>query len=408
MSLSRRDFLKATGAMIGTGLLAACGVNPNSVGGNTQVQKDQPENKNIIPATGEFEKNKLPNPNFLEMYASAGFGEAITEMANGFVNFEANSNERFAAENELMETLGKMSPKIGDILKATNVCITPDCRARGLQMIFDQAQNGELEKYGIEPMSQEMVDWAINNEIDPRTLLIARSMYKPMLSMMASCPDIFFETKENLINLSWEDRVNMINNSMPNPGGISRLAMSETRYGEYGLSNIGDVPAIDNVNTNPDYFPSAEDDLNWIALKLREFTGVNFNERNIPGSKWMNYDDVVNGSGGAIGPQFMPINLRLMMSKWEEANNRMGNCFSAPNPFGPFEMVGMMYLYISSEWYGRHPDINSKSWIVREGYERGNEEKIMNAFMKWNAYEPEATAAMNSAVSYWNEFVDTK
>jgi len=66
-----------------------------------------------------------------------------------------------------------------------------------------------------------------------------------------------------------------------------------------------------------------------------------------------------------------------------------------------------MYLYISSEWYGRHPDVNSVSNVVREGYQRGNEEKILNAFMKWNAYEPQAIAAKESAESYWSNFVNT-
>lgn len=323
---------------------------------------------------------------------------ARTYMAIG-VPEQGERNERTELEEKLFHKLEDENAPASDILFALKSAGTIDGRSWGMQLLWNKRQSGELREFGMEPLDQARIDWAIKNEIDPRILANCRDSFTAVFELLDVGRDLFFEgrTEEELKNMRIETKI-------PNPGVIAKLMMTETGNANpyaiglinrlWGMVYIGGANAWDEINLDPDIFPLGHDHLERIAKMLENETGLPYmdNVRTIPGSQ--RGDIKKNLSGGAIGPQFMPLNALTIMEKYKIANERLGNKYPTdPNIFDPIVANILSTVFIASSLYARHPDTDdvAKS-IKRPGYDTtGTEEDRIKALEKWNpsGYQPE-------------------
>jgi hypothetical protein len=319
-------------------------------------------------------------------------------------------NRRTVLEENLFAYLEENNASSADILSGMKFAGTIDGRAWGSELLWKKRQSGQLKEYGINPLDENRIKWAIDNDIDPRILAISIDAVGPTLDLLKAAPDLFFEAvkPQDRYKINFED-------SVPNPGAFSKLNMTETGYQSSNSTNpinenwgyvfIGGSTAWNEINVNnPDAFPSGHEDLIWIAQSLESTSGIPYAKYvdKIPGSEWGNR--LFNISGGAIGPQFMPLNARLFMQWYTEANNRLGNKYPEVNLFEPYTGTILSYLYLASEWYGRHGDVDSKTIYVRPGYKASNSElEKIESFQKWNPTW-QAGVALLAGYSYYNKF----
>ena len=353
------------------------------------------------------------------------FKDHITKEAGGIMAINPNSRERAKKEVSLLKFLKKNNASAADILFVLNFAATIPARAYAMENLWQLRQEGKLVEFRIYPMDNRKIQWAENHEIDPRVLAIATDIYGPTLKLIAAKPELFFEAAKDTKAKDKETY-----KYVPNPAVVARLQMSETGWGlgevlndfnNMGFSwdfsntvnnlafvNIGGVNAWDSLNLSPEWFPSGHNDLIWISQKLEESTGLPYirNVAFLPGSA-RGYGD---GSGGAIGPQLMPLNARLFMKWYEEANKQIGSQFPEANPFNPWTGIMLSYLYLSSEFYHRQLNVNDVLDVVRPGYSLLNDETIdlayqrsdprIKALLKWNPLYWEAETAVAAGDEY--------
>lgn len=345
------------------------------------------------------------------------------QKAAEFMGLTPDDEKRAKKEIALMTYLTKHSASAGDVIFALEAVVTKASRAWGMEYVWRMRQHGELTQFHIYPLSGERLIWAKKNNVDPRMLAIATDIYGPTLQILSAKPDIFFEaakdTKAKEVNLQ---------PYIPNPAVVAQLQMSETGWSYRGIQrdlremnvvwafdktsvedrgfvNIGGVTAWDALNLSPEWFPSGQKDLVWIARELENATGLPYvkNVKALPGS----FKGEGSGSGGAIGPQFMPLNARLFMTWYKKANRSIGNPHPVMNPFNPWTGTMLAYLYLSSEFYHRQLDINDKTDVIRPGYEISDrtsyarQDTRMKALLKWNPLLWEARAAVKAGDDYY-------
>lgn len=418
--ISRSEFIKkafATGLSL-SGIISAC----SKIGQESSQTSVELEEKQFSEPT---EPSPTPTPEvqantkILKLYKTSQ-KETIINQANNFMNKDINDPERETAEVELMDTIANSEdPQTGDVLLAIQACWTPKARIFGMEMLWRMNQSGQMKEFGIEPLSQEKIDWALENKIDPRTLLLAEIAFPIALKLLEANQENFLEAvnQEQIKSTPLAQRI-------PNPGVLAKLMMTETQFiapktnaqsepnepinRYWGHANIGNASALSQINTHPDYFPTAQQDLEWIAGVCEGNTGLPYveNTDKIPGSLRRHFD-----SGGAIGPQFMPINAKLFMKWYQYANAESGMQFPPPNPFDPLTGTVMTYLYIASEFKARHGRINedghavmAKGGVTRPGYVAGNRGKMFEALYKWNMDSNQINQALNAGIDYYNRF----
>lgn len=387
-TLSRRDFIKLGAAIAGAELLAAC-------------DNTQPQSSPIAP-------------DLLRLSTEEGiYTQEIIQSAKRFMGLEVQPrgirHERTDLEEALFNYLENKNASVSDILLALQAAGTIEGRGWGMQLLWQKRQTGLLSQFGVNPLDAQRIKWATDNEIDPRMLAIARDSVFPALELLKAAPNLFFEAipPNSLLNLKIED-------TLPNPAVVAKLNMTETgvensnnpdpvnRY--WGYVFIGGSSAWKELNLDHSWFPRGQEHLRIIAATLQNQTGLPYfdNVEILPGSEIG--DPVYNGSGGAIGPQFMPINALLFMNWYNEANTRLGNKYPPANPFEPFTGTIMCYLYLAAEWYGRHGGIDDKLEIVRPGYRVHNSDsQKADALRKWNpTYQ--ARIALDSGYKYYRQF----
>ncbi len=417
--VTRRDFLKKSAAagLSLSGLISACAKIDDQKPEETPTKSPEP--------TSTTEK-KSP---ILELYHSP-HKNLILEGAKTFIDVDVSEASRSEKEAEFMHKLTEtenLHP--GDVLLALQACWTIKGRAAGMEMLWRMNQSDQLRQYGLEPMSQEKIDWATDNGVDPRTLLISETAHKIAFELFAARTDIFLEpldeNKRNNIDLVYR---------LPGPGVIAKLMMTETGidtgeldqngqkkdplYRYWGYVNIGSSPAINQTNTDPAYFPTSEQDLKWIANFCKTNIGIEYSADKIPGSTWREeYREKNEASGGAIGPQFMPINAKLFMKWFEYANSSLDMKYPHPNPFDPLTGTVMTYLYVASEFHAHHGEIQNGQAVtrvykddqfIRPGYLAGNETAMIAALRKWNNYTPQVNIAIQIGEDYYNKFWGTE
>ncbi|MBI2074302.1 MAG: hypothetical protein HYT83_00520 [Candidatus Levybacteria bacterium] len=355
------------------------------------------------------------------------YKDYVVKQANIFMALPPDSPERVKKEVNMLRVLTQNNASAADVLFASEATVTKPARAWAMEYLWQIRQEGRLTQFNIYPLNEKAVLWAKSHNIDPRILAIATDTYGPTLRLLGTQPRLFFEAAEySKINES------NVSNYVPNPAVVAQLQMTETGWQfnsmlqelddintpwgfqnstkeDRAFINIGSVTAWDALNLNTDWFPSGQEDLLWIAQNLEHNTGLPYikNVEMLPGSLRGSGD----GSGGAIGPQFMPLNARLFMTWYEKANQKNGNQLPSPNPFNPWTGTMLTYLYLSSEFYHRQLNINDVTAVVRPGYalpeDNGstiaydsNTDPRMKALLKWNPIYWEAKAAVVAGEEY--------
>lgn len=300
---------------------------------------------------------------------------------------------RVAKERALVDTLDRGGAPAGDFISALKVVATIPSRAQAMESLHKKRQWGELRRFGIEPISGGLQQWAQENEIDPRTLAIARDVHKASLTLLQAAPDVFLK------NFPPQERYEIpLINRIPNPGILAALQMSETGFtypknsGQVrGFVNIGAAAAIDELNTDISWFRSAKDDLHWVARELQEQTDLPYSTyvNTIPGSVRGSGDS----SGGALGPQFMPNNLKEFMGMYKQANARLANRYPDVNPFEPWTAFIITNLYLVNKGYR----------VVDGDPDRALDPRF-DALMAWNPSKKQMTEVLQKGNSYSEVF----
>lgn len=335
----------------------------------------------------------------------------IVKMSSDYMRLDPDSLERRKKEVALMAYLTKQHASAADMLLALQSSSSIAARAWGMEYIWLLRQKGELTKYHMKPLEQERIEWAKERNIDPRILAIAADLYGPSLQMLSAKPELFFEAAQQSKAKDAD-----LYKYVPSPAVIAKLQMMETGWSFMGIQsdleeievtwpfpyspedrafvNIGSVTAWDALNLSPEWFPSGHDDLIWIAQKLEKSSGLPYvrNVKQLPGS----FRGSGDGSGGAIGPQFMPLNARLFMTWYDKANVQLNNEYPEVNPFNPLSGTILTYLYISSEFYHRQLNINNViTDVVRPGY------SILDSTTAASAYHPKLDPRIRALLK-WN------
>lgn len=291
-------------------------------------------------------------------------------------------------------------------------------RAWASSLFWKQRAAGELKRYGLEPLDAPRFSWAVERgdrlgdkgaEIDPKTLAIARDVAPVVYDLLRAAPEVFFESKESFIYAK-----NNLEDCIPNPGLVAQLLMDETGHtnpnplapvisSRWGLVFIGGRNAIDQVNTDPDWFPSGIDDLKKIAGRLQAQTGLPYLKYvdTIPGSEWT----AGSGSGGAFGMQFEGPMAVMMTDKYDQANGRLGYKYPPMNIFEPFMGTVLCTLFLSSEFEFRHGGADKKAGFFVPGYRStGSDDYKIAVLEKWNPYAPEDRRALDAGYDYYGNF----
>lgn len=426
MAITRREFLKAAGRLgvvaAGAAATAACNrERPAAPAATAVVPAKTVEVPSVAPQTSPAETIKtevtelpMPSP---DIKGLCGEGKVHTQeiisRAHQFMGVEVpikgERNDRTRAEVGLMSYLEENGAKAADTISALKACGTVEARCWGMQLLWLKRQSGELEQYGVMPLDQERMNWAIENNIDPRVLALCRDSMAAAIKLMQAAPDRFLqgvpEAERSQIN--YQDL-------LPNPGLMAKLCMTETGHAAtnpqnpidsyWGYVYIGDGKAWDEIN--PSIFPYDRDVLVTIATHLQEQTGLPYldNVKLLPGSR--RGDETNNTSGGAIGPQFMPGNAWVFMKWYSTANERLGNIYPNPNPFDPITGMIMAHLFIASEWGVAYVDEQGQEReVIRPGYRASrSEEEKKAALRKWNQWEPQVEEVMSAGYSYYDRF----
>lgn len=370
--ISRREFLRkftatGAGALFASSFLSACAeLDEKPADEKPEKVEYQEANSNLKKI---HETENMPN-----------LGK-IVETADLFMDYPPQSEERERIELDLVTELAEDSTP-SDVLLSLQALSTVQARNRALNLLFEKRQAGEMAEFGFQPLSDEKIDWAEENDIDPLTLSIAEDCFIPSLVIFEAAPHRFLEAVPEEKRQKIIEK-NKLPHRIPNPGFIAKLLMTETS----GWRNIGTVPAVTQINTDPDLFPTAVNDLKSIANKFSRYIPYKKHLDTLPGS--IKTEDSL--SGGAIGPQIMPNNALQFVKWYDEANNKLRKKYPSPNPFDIYTGTILAYLFVASEFkarhakvdeYGTHPQVYDE--IVRPGYNREEKEKIEESAAKWN------------------------
>lgn len=349
----------------------------------------------------------------------------ITQRAKQFMKLPPASLDRAKQEVGLMVYLRKHNASAADILFAIQAVASRPARAYGVEYLWTLRQKGSLAEFKIYPLEAQKIQWAKDRNIDPRMLAVATDLYGPVLKLMSADPNTFFEAAKET-----KAKESDLSQYIPNPAVVAKLQMSETGWTfasleddmkelgfewdfpadniDFAFVNIGGVSAWDALNLSEEWFPSGHSDLVWISEKLEKSSGLPYvsNVKLLPGSA-RGWGD---GSGGAIGPQFMPLNARLFMTWYARANQKLGNEYPEMNPFNPWMGTMLSYLYLSSEFYHRQLNVNNVTDVVRPGYEvlstdtshlaYQRSDPRIKALLKWNPLYWEAKGAVEAGEEY--------
>lgn len=365
----------------------------------------------------------------LKMFNDKPHAVEIRRDMDTIMSYAPDTPQRREAEVRLFQKLEQKNAKAGDILLAMEGTFTITGRKWGMSLLWKQRQSGQLQQYGIQPLDQARIKWAVDNGIDPRVLAMAIDVLPATLEIMQANPERFLEA------LRPADRNRTpLADRLANPGLLARLMMYETGdpYAEasadpvndkWGLVYIGEHSALSQVNTCPAYYPSAEEDLKYIAKKYQDANGLPYVRyvNNIAGSTWPDKPSDWDrnrqkycapeyfrlGSGGAVGPQFMEIYARLFGDWANEANAKLGGKYPEMNLFNPYMALIASNLYISSTWNARHGGVDNVivPFIVRPGYNVNlDDSSKIDVLLKWNPHADEARTTINAGYSYHTAF----
>jgi hypothetical protein len=388
--ISRRQALKLIGATAAAAMLGtACSIEENTQEEQKKPPQPEPTKEAYREATSGlkelYQEENMPNL------------ENIVQATSSFMKLEPQNEQRAEQEIALVNLLAEKSTP-SDILLSLQSLANINARREALNLLWQKRQNGEMSEFGFDPLTEAEIKWADDNKIDPLTFAIARDCFIPSLVLFQANPGKFLDA------LSEKDRQKLIDENklphrVPNPGIIAKLLMTETS----GWTNIGTVPAINEINTKNEYFPNAVNALRAIASKYSQLIPYKDHLETLPGSK--RHENAL--SGGAVGPQIMPDNLLHLIQWYDEANHHLDKKYPPANPFDVYTGTILAYLFIAAEFkaraaykdeYGVHQVTVDE--IVRKGYDRENPEGNKQALGKWNPNAEQIEKVRRAGESY--------
>lgn len=375
------------------------------------------------------EEQEFPLYRLKELYEwkKSRQAEYLKSKSREVLNLEPTSKERakieYAMFEHLKDELNTNRADMSDILLAMEISGTVSGRNYGMDLIWQARQSGVLESFGMKALDQDRIQWAKDNKIDPRILAIAGDVRSIVLQILMADPLQFLEQGIKPPDTWTEEDRKAIELKIPNAGMIAMLMMTETN----GYLNVGTEWAIQQLN--PEVFPSGPEDLKQIAKDLSELTGFDFTADNIIGSD--RGDPRYNLSGGAIGPQFMPLLWRVFQLKYNFTNSRRTKKFPPISPNDPIMGTMMSTLYLSS-YFNHREGLSNGKWVrdettLRIGYEKEyldmflrypamidrdkdsnttweNHTKLYKVISKWNPWHPQIIQVIEAAVKYEKTF----
>lgn len=324
----------------------------------------------------------------------------IIEQAKTYMSLEGN--QRHDLEIQVVKKLEEGNAGYEDVLLFMKSAGSIEARAWASELIWKMRQKGELKTYGLSVLSDEHIRWAEKTGVDKRILAYCIDARDAAKRLMLADPYIFYENLQTGVDEAY------VENTLPNPGYMAMLLQTETgnpySHDKWAYVYVGDGFASQEINESIDAFPNSNEYLKKLAKHHQETTGLPFldNWESIPGS--LRGDPSQNLSGGAIGPQFMPLNAVLFLNKYNTARDKMSNT-DVPdlNLWDPYTGTILGYLYIASAFYARHGNLEPVN-VLRPGYMKGNDEMIRAATQKWNPHAGQINQIVTAGYSYWEEF----
>lgn len=407
-SMSRREFLGSSVAFFASGLLPMSGVFSGSAeeawhepvaatGGGPGALQPEPmmvsiesqEEQDFIAGSGQ---DDVLLPETRESHEART--SAITDQINEFIELPP-SNERSAMESVLWDELEEDAGELSSvhIRHALSGTFSWGARERGMELFWGKRQAGDFVDEGHPPLFNEHIAWAQQYKFHPGVLAFAIEANEAAKKLLLAGSDMFFEAAD----ADQRPTTETIQGHMLSAGGLAELMFQETS----GMLNVGAVAAKTQWNITPEYFPLSDDHLDAALAIQREDSGIKYRTEAIPGS--LRGD---NASGGAVGPQFMPVWARFFMESYQEANARIpeDERLPGPNLWDPFTAMTLSALYVDSSFHGRSNDVDRPDQnAVRPGY--GVDRTL--SLRKWNPWPPEVEAVSSADDAYREAFAQS-
>lgn len=307
-----------------------------------------------------------------------------------FLRPHVGNPERIRKENEYA---GKVSqnPTLSDIDRGFWVLTHQPARAELLELRYNLRLEGTEKK--LNPIPEEMLEWARAQRIHPEVLGICRDNYErardEVLKKMIDAKKL----RDDTTSVTAEE-------SMINAGGLAMLITMETGpfnfLGEsYGFSNIGQDIAINQM-----FGGGAENDrlaLEKISDTFLKKTKLRLNPKYIVGSVKGDDDE----SGGAVATQFRPQNADKHEKLIESVTGEILNVFDVNDAVVMIWEFIARHEYVGKDIYGND--------AYRVGYRKGVPKDITNAIVKWyGAAGVPASKTEAAAYDFYNKFLDPK
>ncbi len=336
------------------------------------------------------------------------------ELLNTIVEHPLNTPEREQAEQAVMNRLFEKSAQQEltkkDIDQALWV-VADHQKRQGLLSLRHQLRIQQKD-LSLNPLSAEQQNWAKQHKISPETLGIALDAYpraKKIIEALLKAdaasfrPDIAYLIGQKKLP---EDTLEKLTAEqiMITLGGLSKLIVTETGGVTYegssseqrvqeGFTTIGNRPAYDE--TNPAVFPNGFRSLKDLADLLKGHTGINFQDKNIPGSA--RGDTEINASGGAVGVQMMPDNVLEILKLIQSSDVELDQQDRWLNIFDPEDAAIMAWIFIA-----RGVKVGTQGY--RFGYYQ-NWDLNPKSIEKWNPFPPQRDAIMKANNDYSKQFL---
>lgn len=378
--IDRREVLKkGAGAILAGGAALLLGDLVSSV--NFKPSSDTP--KSIPkPNTEPFKPPEIIKP---------PEGNINLELANKILNLPPNGPERLNLEKNYVT----QAQTLEEIDRGFWTVCDKDLRVTLLNKRL-KIREEKIAKSGDEELKKEWEEkkkWAIGQKINPEVLGICMDAYPKALEIINKLRDRLRPDLKG-VNIIIEDL-------LLSPGGMARLVCFETGLSlsdnlSNGFSNIGQVRALSQINTNTDGFPNDPEALGILTQHLSEDNGLKFNKDTTPGSYWGDHN--LNKSGGAIGLQFMPGAALEVYNLLQEVRYKF-------NPFDPVSSVIGAWVFLA-----KRIDFIDKEGKpqIRHGYRWGNLDQMRGGIQKWNNFPNQVTQVMMAQDDYYAKFIGNK
>lgn len=360
--LSRREFLRAAALTAGSTVLAACDADnpptptkattkPTAPSANPKSQAApegqkapaSPDKKTFSPPTPERQKQLITLMN--EVLSARFEGQQDWDYLYKNNGRDRNKVEMYQKANKLYETVKQNPEEIRFILPAV---FFEDLREKMILQIFDARQKGLTPDR--KPLNKTQIGYCDKYGIGYELFACTQDLHPQLVKLFGEnkvLPDIV----------------------------LAKLLSEETKLGrrlgqEYALVALAGEFKEKGV-------PELKKNIDLIA----QHTGLRYNINNVVGSMKPETGAV---SGGAVGVQLMPENLRYAV------------VIVSPNEVyvNPWDVFGQGIVMATKF-------LNAQRWTNDPFWENSDPEKIKKqTLMKWNPWEPEVNSVLEVLKAY--------